>query len=47
MDKSSGAEFGSKLSYGTGFFNMRMKLPDKDSAGVVTAYYIKTIYIYI
>ncbi|MBA0853190.1 hypothetical protein Goshw_014598, partial [Gossypium schwendimanii] len=40
MDKSSGAGFGSKLSYGTGFFNMRMKLPDKDSAGVVTAYYL-------
>ncbi|GLT24943.1 hypothetical protein SLA2020_001040 [Shorea laevis] len=40
MDKSSGAGFGSKQSYGSGFFHMRIKLPDKDSAGVVTAYYL-------
>ncbi|KAH6837063.1 xyloglucan endotransglucosylase/hydrolase 2 [Perilla frutescens var. hirtella] len=40
MDKSSGAGFGSKLSYGSGFFHMRIKLPNKDSAGVVTAFYL-------
>ncbi|KAL6500009.1 hypothetical protein OROGR_027919 [Orobanche gracilis] len=40
MDINSGAGFGSKLNYGSGFFHMRMKLPKKDSAGVVTAFYI-------
>ncbi|WCJ38040.1 Xyloglucan endotransglucosylase/hydrolase [Euphorbia peplus] len=40
MDKSSGAGFESKLSYGSGFIHMRIKLPDKDSAGVVTAFYL-------
>ncbi|XP_058199798.1 xyloglucan endotransglucosylase/hydrolase protein 2-like [Rhododendron vialii] len=40
MDKSSGSGFASKQSYGSGFFHMRIKLPDKDSAGVVTAYYL-------
>ncbi|OMO95834.1 Glycoside hydrolase, family 16 [Corchorus olitorius] len=40
MDLSSGAGFGSKLSYGSGFFHLRIKLPGKDSAGVVTAYYL-------
>ncbi|KAK3021636.1 hypothetical protein RJ639_046360 [Escallonia herrerae] len=39
MDQSSGSGFGSKLSYGSGFFHLRIKLPDKDSAGVVTAFY--------
>ncbi|KAI3461857.1 hypothetical protein Pfo_018520 [Paulownia fortunei] len=34
------AGFGSKLRYGSGFFHMRMKLPNKDSAGVVTAFYL-------
>ncbi|KAL6555651.1 Xyloglucan endotransglucosylase/hydrolase protein 2 [Orobanche hederae] len=40
MDINSGAGFGSKLNYGSGFFHMRMKLPKKDSAGVVTAFYL-------
>ncbi|KAL2540752.1 Xyloglucan endotransglucosylase/hydrolase protein 2 [Abeliophyllum distichum] len=40
MDIQSGAGFGSKLSYGSGFFHLRIKLPGKDSAGVVTAYYL-------
>ncbi|KAL2557059.1 Xyloglucan endotransglucosylase/hydrolase protein 2 [Forsythia ovata] len=35
-----GAGFGSKLSYGSGFFHLRIKLPEKDSAGVITAYYL-------
>ncbi|XP_077236671.1 xyloglucan endotransglucosylase/hydrolase protein 2-like [Tasmannia lanceolata] len=42
MDKSSGAGFGSKLHYGSGFFSMKMKLPDKDTAGVVTAFYLSS-----
>ncbi|RVW22078.1 putative xyloglucan endotransglucosylase/hydrolase protein 1 [Vitis vinifera] len=40
LDQSSGAGFASKQSYGSGFFHMRIKLPPKDSAGVVTAYYL-------
>ncbi|PON70827.1 Xyloglucan endotransglucosylase/hydrolase [Parasponia andersonii] len=43
MDKSSGAGFESKLSYGSGFFNLWIKLPDRDSAGVITAYYLTSI----
>ncbi|KAK6286664.1 hypothetical protein POUND7_012843, partial [Theobroma cacao] len=35
----SRAGFGSKLRYGSGFFQMRIKLPPKDSAGVITAFY--------
>ncbi|PIN08218.1 Xyloglucan:xyloglucosyl transferase [Handroanthus impetiginosus] len=40
MDAQSGAGFGSKLSYGSGFFSMKIKIPNKDSAGVVTAFYL-------
>ncbi|CAK9159181.1 unnamed protein product [Ilex paraguariensis] len=40
MDNYSGAGFGSKLSYGSGFFHLRIKQPEKDSAGVVTAFYL-------
>ncbi|XP_018847735.1 xyloglucan endotransglucosylase/hydrolase protein 2-like [Juglans regia] len=40
MDSSSGAGFASKLSYASGFFHLKMKLPDRDSAGVVTAFYL-------
>ncbi|XP_011024647.1 PREDICTED: xyloglucan endotransglucosylase/hydrolase protein 2-like [Populus euphratica] len=40
LDHSSGAGFGSKLSFGSGFIDMRIKLPGKDSAGVVTAFYL-------
>ncbi|XP_059298463.1 xyloglucan endotransglucosylase/hydrolase protein 2-like [Lycium ferocissimum] len=40
MDKSSGSGFESKVKYGSGFFHMRIKLPDRDSAGVVIAFYL-------
>ncbi|KAI9400435.1 hypothetical protein POPTR_002G244200v4 [Populus trichocarpa] len=40
LDHSSGSGFGSKLGFGSGFINMRIKLPGKDSAGVVTAFYL-------
>ncbi|KAI3876635.1 hypothetical protein MKX03_027657 [Papaver bracteatum] len=40
MDNSSGSGFASKLSYGSGYFRLRMKLPNKNSAGVVTAFYL-------
>ncbi|KAL2254145.1 UNVERIFIED_CONTAM: Xyloglucan endotransglucosylase/hydrolase protein 2 [Sesamum indicum] len=42
MDKRSGAGFASKLSYGSGFFHLRIKLPNKDSAGVITAFYLRS-----
>nr|XP_016464024.1 PREDICTED: xyloglucan endotransglucosylase/hydrolase protein 2-like [Nicotiana tabacum] len=42
MDKTSGSGFGSKVNYGSGFFHMRIQLPDKDSAGVVTAFYLRS-----
>ncbi|KAJ4956598.1 hypothetical protein NE237_013381 [Protea cynaroides] len=42
IDNSSGSGFGSKLSYGSGFFSLRIKLPDKDSAGIVTAFYLNS-----
>ncbi|KAL0384796.1 UNVERIFIED_CONTAM: Xyloglucan endotransglucosylase/hydrolase protein 2 [Sesamum radiatum] len=42
MDKRSGAGFSSKLSYGSGFFHLRIKLPNKDSAGVITAFYLRS-----
>ncbi|CAH8276979.1 unnamed protein product [Arabidopsis lyrata] len=40
MDHSSGSGFESKNHYGSGFFQMRIKLPAKDSAGIVTAFYL-------
>jgi hypothetical protein len=36
-----GAGFESKLHYGSGSFHMRIKLPDKNSIGVVTAFYVR------
>ncbi|KAK1685493.1 hypothetical protein QYE76_046341 [Lolium multiflorum] len=42
MDKNSGAGFASKLSYGSGFFRMKIKVPGGSgyTAGVVTAFYL-------
>ncbi|XP_076945802.1 xyloglucan endotransglucosylase/hydrolase protein 2-like [Bidens hawaiensis] len=42
LDQSSGAGFASKSYYGSGFFQMKIKLPDKDSGGVVTAFYLNS-----
>ncbi|KAI3678704.1 hypothetical protein L6452_38007 [Arctium lappa] len=42
LDSSSGAGFQSKEYFASGYFQMRIKLPDKDSAGVVTAFYLYT-----
>ncbi|KAA8519403.1 hypothetical protein F0562_013659 [Nyssa sinensis] len=35
-----GSGIQSKLSYSSGFFHLRIKLPGKDSGGVVTAFYM-------
>ncbi|MED6145294.1 Xyloglucan endotransglucosylase/hydrolase protein 2 [Stylosanthes scabra] len=40
IDKTSGAGFRSKWDYDSGFFEMRIKIPNKDSRGVVTAFYV-------
>ncbi|GFQ02707.1 xyloglucan endotransglucosylase/hydrolase protein 2 [Phtheirospermum japonicum] len=40
LDLNSGAAFGSKLSYGSGFFHMRIKVPNKNTSGVITTFYL-------
>ncbi|PWA93074.1 concanavalin A-like lectin/glucanase domain, Xyloglucan endotransglucosylase/hydrolase [Artemisia annua] len=40
LDQYSGAGFASKAYFGSGFFQMRIKLPARDSSGVVTAFYL-------
>ena len=42
-----GSGFVSKRSYGSGFFHLRMKLPPKDSSGVVTSFYVSNSGYYI
>ncbi|CAL5380576.1 unnamed protein product [Camellia sinensis] len=42
LDQSSGAGFVSKQSYISGFFHMMVKLPDKDSTGVITTFYLNS-----
>ncbi|XP_006856899.2 xyloglucan endotransglucosylase/hydrolase protein 2 [Amborella trichopoda] len=42
MDNTSGSGFGSKAIYSTGFFHLKMKVPNRDSAGVVTAFYLSS-----
>ena len=36
-----GAGFESKLDYASGFFQIRIKIPNKDARGVVTAFYVR------
>ncbi|EOA18386.1 hypothetical protein CARUB_v10006916mg [Capsella rubella] len=40
MDQASGSGFESKSHYGSGLFQMKIKLPPRDSAGVVTSFYL-------
>ncbi|VYS62487.1 unnamed protein product [Arabidopsis thaliana] len=40
LDHSSGSGFESKNHYESGFFQIRIKVPPKDTSGVVTAFYL-------
>ncbi|KAD4584392.1 hypothetical protein E3N88_21993 [Mikania micrantha] len=40
LDETSGAGFRSKSYFGSGFFQMKIKLPANDSGGLVTAFYL-------
>ncbi|KAK7304510.1 hypothetical protein VNO77_42391 [Canavalia gladiata] len=40
LDNYTGSGFGSKMTYGSGFFHQRIKVPGRNSAGVVTAFYL-------
>ncbi|KAI3678703.1 hypothetical protein L6452_38006 [Arctium lappa] len=42
LDRTSGGGFKSKKDFASGFFKMKIKLPSKDTAGVVTAFYVPT-----
>ncbi|KAI3678702.1 hypothetical protein L6452_38005 [Arctium lappa] len=42
LDHLSGSGFASKAYFGSGLFQMKIKLPDKDSGGVVTAFYLNS-----
>ncbi|KAK1272574.1 Xyloglucan endotransglucosylase/hydrolase protein 2 [Acorus gramineus] len=43
IDPSSGAGFASNSYYGSGYFRMRIMVPNRDSSGVVTAYYLSSV----
>ncbi|XP_022961348.1 xyloglucan endotransglucosylase/hydrolase protein 2-like [Cucurbita moschata] len=40
LDQASGTCFKSKLEYGSGYFQMKLKLPSRASPGVVTTFYL-------
>lgn len=40
LDQDSGSGIASKLFYESGFFHLKIKLPGRNSAGVVTAFYV-------
>ncbi|KAF5731244.1 hypothetical protein HS088_TW19G00850 [Tripterygium wilfordii] len=40
LDPSSGAGIESKTMYGSGYFQMKIKLPEKNSIGAVTTFYL-------
>ncbi|XP_073277096.1 xyloglucan endotransglucosylase/hydrolase protein 3-like [Primulina huaijiensis] len=40
LDQQSGAGFNSKKNYGSGIFRLKMKMPNKKDAGVITTFYL-------
>ncbi|KAH7578573.1 hypothetical protein JRO89_XS01G0400600 [Xanthoceras sorbifolium] len=42
IDKYSGAGFESKALYGSRFFHIKIKVPDKNSSGVITTFYLRS-----
>ncbi|XP_050365528.1 xyloglucan endotransglucosylase/hydrolase protein 2-like [Argentina anserina] len=42
LDNTTGAGFGSKQTFGAGWFEMRIKVPVRDCAGVVLAFYLRS-----
>ncbi|KAL3513343.1 hypothetical protein ACH5RR_026060 [Cinchona calisaya] len=43
IDPSSGAGFSSKSDFGSGYFRINMKIPDKNSTGIITSFYLMQI----
>lgn len=46
LDEKAGCGFQTKHRYRFGWFSMKLKLVGGDSAGVVTAYYVRTYILY-
>ncbi|KAL4649975.1 hypothetical protein ACB092_01G052500 [Castanea dentata] len=42
IDQFSGSGFRSLKTYNSGFFRMRMKLPNKDTTGIITTFYLRS-----
>ncbi|KAJ1417161.1 Xyloglucan endo-transglycosylase, C-terminal [Sesbania bispinosa] len=42
LDQHSGCGFQSLQKYGSGWFSMRIKMPDKDSTAVITTFYLNS-----
>ncbi|CAI9757783.1 unnamed protein product [Fraxinus pennsylvanica] len=40
IDQSSGSGFRSKQSFGSGFFRIRMKIPSKNTKGILTTFFL-------
>ncbi|KAL3513315.1 hypothetical protein ACH5RR_026032 [Cinchona calisaya] len=43
MDQSTGAGFSSKREFGSGYFGINMKIPDKNSTGINTSFYLISV----
>ncbi|CAN6448420.1 unnamed protein product [Victoria cruziana] len=42
MDRNSGSGFQSKVEYSSGMFHMDIKVPSRNTAGIVTAFYLRS-----
>nr|XP_027093487.1 xyloglucan endotransglucosylase/hydrolase protein 2-like [Coffea arabica] len=43
LDQSTGAGFSSRRDFGSGYFGISMKIPDKNSTGVDTSFYLISV----